>query len=129
LAAALRNERLAAPAATEDNSDATDLAAIDSAPPSETDMLCINIHRLRDPMMQAKAANSPGQPGLKPEARARGANGQSKASNPKASRSSSEAKSGKPHRADAAKPTHAKAAVRTSARHALHALPRNGGAA
>jgi hypothetical protein len=129
LAAALRKERLAKPEASEDNSETTDLAAIESAPPSEADRLCINIHRVRDPMMQA-AANSPGPQGLKPDARARGASSQSKTGNPKASHSSGETKSGRPRRAEAGKPPpHAKAAARSSARHALQALPRNGGAA
>jgi hypothetical protein len=137
LADALRKERLAKPEAIEDGSEAPDLAAIESAPPSEADLLCINIHRIRDPLMrdplmQAKAADAPPPQGPKPDARPRGGTGQPKTANPK--RSSGEAKSGKSHRADAGKPPphvkpDAKAAARASARHALYAPARTGGAA
>jgi hypothetical protein len=71
LAAALRDQRLAEPA--EPGSAAVaDLAAIGSAPPSEADSLCINVHRLRDEMMLARAAKPAGHPVLKLAARAHG---------------------------------------------------------
>jgi hypothetical protein len=72
LAAALRNQRLAEPAEPGNSAAAADLAAIAGAPPSEVDALCINVHRLRDEMMQARAAKPAGHQVLKLAARARG---------------------------------------------------------
>jgi hypothetical protein len=63
LAAALRNDRLAKAAGTEDGAAVTDLTAISRAAPSEADLPCINGHRLRD--MQANAVNLTGHHGFK----------------------------------------------------------------
>jgi hypothetical protein len=73
LAAAVRNERLAEPAEGRDSAAIADLAAIGSGAPSEADSLCINVHRLRDEMMQARAAKQAGRQGVKLAARVRGA--------------------------------------------------------
>jgi hypothetical protein len=71
LAAALHNQRLVEPAEPGNSAAVADVAAIGSAPPSEADALCINVHRLRDEM-QARAAKLAGHPVLKLAARARG---------------------------------------------------------
>jgi hypothetical protein len=92
LADALRNDRLAKAAGSEDGAPVTDLTAISRAAPSEADAPCINAHRLRNDPMQANAIKPPAQPGFKLAARARGAE--------------------KP-------PAHPKAAARSLARHAV----------
>jgi hypothetical protein len=65
LAEALRNDRLAKAAGTEDSAAVTDLTAISRAAPSEADLPCINGHRLRDNTMQANAINPSGHQGFK----------------------------------------------------------------
>jgi len=100
LAEALRHERLAKPASTEDGAPVTDLAAIGRAAPSEADANCINAHRVRDKTMEANATEPPGHQNAKPTAAARAA-GKSA--------------------------PHPKAAARSLAKHALHAAPRDAG--
>jgi hypothetical protein len=65
LAEALRNDRLAKAAGTEDSAAVTDLTAISRAAPSEADLPCINGHRLRDNTVQANATNPSGHQGFK----------------------------------------------------------------
>ena len=89
LADALRHDRLAKAAATEDGAPVTDLAAISHAAPSDADSSCINPHRHRDDPMQANASTPPAHQSVKSAARPREA--------------------GKPH---------AKTAARSPARHA-----------
>ncbi len=100
LAEAVRHERLAKPAGTEDSAPIVDLAAISSAAPSEADANCINAHRGRGDPMQANAAKPAGRPGFKLASAPRGPE--------------------KP-------PPHPKAAAKSVARHAVHAAPHDAG--
>jgi hypothetical protein len=110
LAQALRRERLAKAAGTEDGAEVADLAAIGSAAPSEADLPCINPHRHRDDPLQASvqpehqsfklASAPPEHQSVKVTAKTHG-----------------------PGRS----PPHAKTGGRSLARHAGHAVPRTAG--